>query len=177
MAKKKRNPDELLRDRALIAEMKFRGMKDEEIVEELQKITGTDVSRRQITYDVNKMRKEWQQSVQANFGAVMQREIERIDATESLIWQTMRDNAADGKTRHTIQKGERGEVEISTVEKAGVDPRFIAQILRCQEERRKLLGLYSPQQVDIHHEVFVKGYVGVSPDDWPDVIEGTVIRG
>ena len=89
-----------------------------------------------------------------------------------MIWVEMRNSATEGKQRETIEEAERGTRTITSVEKAGIDPRFIAQILTCQSERRKLLGLYAPQMIGVRKEVIVKGYRQVSPDEWPDIIEG-----
>lgn len=180
MAAKKRQKDQILRDRARIAELKFQNYTDAEIRDIIAQETGTELSRRQITYDINKVREEWRETRLSHFNALIMEELHRLDSTERMIWQAMRDSAVTGKQKETIRRGEDGVVTIDAVEKSGIDPRFIAQILRVQEERRKLLGLYAPQQIGVHKEVTVKGYVNVSPDEWPDndedIIEGEIIR-
>lgn len=174
MAAPKRSKDQILADRARIAELKFQHYTDREIRDILAQETGIQLSERQINYDMNRIRDSWLEKRLESYGALVARELDRLDATEAVIWRAMKENAETGKQRHVIEEAERGTRTVETIEKAGVDPRFISQILDCQKERRKLLGLYAPQLIGIRKEVVKKAYVTVSPDDWPDadVIDG-----
>ena len=180
MAAKKRHADQVKRDRARIAELKFQGQTDGEIALMLADKTGISLSRRQICYDMKRVRQDWMDSQMASYDALIAEELHRLDVTETSIWRAMRDNADVGRRIKRVEKGGRGGTrEISSEELAGLHPAYFGHILRIQEERRKLLGLYAPQMIGVKKEVVVKGYVQVSPDEWPtaDIIEGEFAQG
>jgi len=189
MAEKKRTPDQILRDRQRIAELKMQSYTDTEIAEVITEETGTSLSRRQITYDVMKIREAWLTAQRDSYNAYITMELARINALENSIWQAMRESST-GRIKTVIERvmgelsddvsAEDREMIISRVietkESVAINPAYFTQIADAQKERRKLLGLYAPQELHINKIITTKGYIGVSPNDWPDaIIEGEIV--
>jgi hypothetical protein len=124
----------------------------------------------------------------------MNQEFDRIDSTEKEAWRAWRASCGDNE-REIVEQIQReiedsggSELVVSKVtniidKSKGVgDPRFFDKVIALQKERRKLLGLYAPTKlgIDINKksELIIKGYAikEVSPDAWPDVVEGEVIE-
>lgn len=187
MAGKKRSKEQLLHDRARIAELKLQQYTDAEIRDIIIAEGGVPVSRRQITYDMSRIRHAWLERQHESYHLLVFQELARIDALEREIWQEMR-NSARGKEKEVVEKVARKiqdsdeddyEMVVSkvtqTLEETSISPSYFAQIQECQKERRRLLGLYAPQQIGVQKTVVVKGYKDISPDDW-DVVEGEVLN-
>ena len=73
MAAPKRQKDQILRDRARIAELKFQHYTDQQIADILadENQNGIVLSRRQINYDLGRIRKSWMQSRLESYGALV----------------------------------------------------------------------------------------------------------
>jgi hypothetical protein len=159
---------------------------------------GHDLSISTIRNDIEFVKNDWRNKTLANYDELMNRELSRIDSTERAAWGAWRASCNDSEKEvvERIAKEIEGEVEgdvdiemvvdkiITTTSKSnGVgDPRLFDKIITLQKERRKLLGLYAPTKlgIDINKksELVVKGYAvkDVSPDVWPDIVEGEVIE-
>lgn len=175
-----------MRDRAIVAELALKQYDDEEIRLELAKRTGLMLSRQQINYDRQKVRKAWQQRQLDAYDELMNIELARIDVLERTIWKAL-EQQMEPKTRTEVEKALRDaktdeELELvvtktrTIVEESAANASYFSQIADCQKERRKLLGMYAPQQLDIHKAIVVKGYAEVSPNDWPSVLEGEIVK-
>lgn len=184
MARKKRSKDQVRADRARVAELKLQHHSDSEIAEILAKETGIELSRRQITYDMGKVRTTWLKRQNESYEMHVAIELARIDALEKEIWGALR-ASLEPKTKKVVDKilldsGMSDELTVAkvqdTIETSSASPAFFAQILACQQERRKLLGLYAPQH-SIVEKISIKGYASVSPSDWPgETIEGELVE-
>lgn len=191
----KRSKSEILRDRERITEMLLMGYTQKEIQKDINDTGGHNLSIQTISNDVKAIRTSWQKRALENYEELMNQEIDRINAMEKEVWRAWRASCRDSE-RETVEKiareiddtdGEEFELVVkkvtTMVDKSGGvgDPRFLDKIITLQEERRKLLGLYAPTRlgIDINKksEIVVKGYAvkDVSPDVWPDVIDGEVI--
>lgn len=192
MAGKKRTKAQIEHGKALITELTLKQYTQSEIIDILEQETGIRLSQQQVSYDLQKVKKEWLKSTHENYNYLMQRELARVDALEAEIWHAMRDSVK-GKAKSVIEQARRKVSEASDeqdeaeyemvivktqeiLEENSVNPSYFAQIQACQQERRKLLGLYAPQQIGVQKTIVVKGYKKVSPDDWPDVIEGEIVK-
>jgi hypothetical protein len=153
----------------------------------LHQETGISLSKSQISKDLAHVKKAWRAEQFKNYDELMNIELSRIDALERSIWIALR-NQAQPKHRKEIDRARRkvadGDEEAykmvitktkKVVEDTAVNASYFAQIADCQKERRKLYGLYAPQE-SVKKVTIVKGYADVSPEDWPSVIEGEVIK-
>ena len=189
MAAPKRSPDQIKSDRTRVSELLLVGYTHEEIAEILASETGIELSRRQITYDVNKVREDWLTRRVDNYDAIVNEELARVDAYERIVWNELRESKSD-KVRKVVEQLRRKSKKdddpadeemfvariTETIEKTNTaDVQLLRLILDCHQERRRIRGAYAPvrSDVDIHKTtVVVKGYATVSPDDWDDPIEG-----
>lgn len=184
----KRDNDQRERDRARVAELMMQGYNHDDITRILFEETGLQLSRRQITYDVGIIRKRWQDSQVASYNEVVHEELARVDSLEKEIWKALRSGMSDTKARNLsiirqiIEEVVESEEDVDAamsrirpfIELQGINPAFFSQILGVQQERRRILGIYAPTKVsgELAHHVTIKGYQNISPDDWPDVVEG-----
>lgn len=186
----KRTPEQINRDRKRVAELVLQNYTQREIIDLLEEETGLRLSQQQISYDMKKVRDDWLSTQRGSYDALVNRELARIDALESYLWQTLRDTSGP-RTRAVIEKAfreakenpEEYEVIIKKLteyeEFHKPDPKYLDEIMECQKERRRLLGLYAPKIKKEERTLTVKAYAVVSPGDWPgdegDVIEGEAI--
>jgi len=148
-----------------------------------------------IRNDIEAIKNDWRSKTIDNYDELMNRELDRIDSTEREVWRAWRKSCGDNEREIVEQVAKEiedagGDTELvvakitSIVDKSkGVgDPRFIDKIISLQQERRKLVGLYAPTKlgIDINKksELIIKGYAikEVSPDVWPEIIDGEVIE-
>jgi hypothetical protein len=154
----------------------------QEIVDMLHEETGVQLSRSQIRYDMRLIRKRWMREQDRNYGAMLNEELARLDSMEYELWRSWR--ASRGEVQKTrvekIMSETGGDVDpdlivakiIEETKEVRGDPSILKLIIQNQQERRKLLGLYAPSKIglDIRKEerkIAVKGYIGLSPSDWP----------
>jgi len=98
-----------------------------------------------------------------------------VEVLEAIVRDALRESLDSGEDSETFVH----KITTTTEGKVG-DPRFLSQIHEIQKERRKVLGVYSPElhAVQIHKKIEVKGYRGGwSPDDWREdsVVDGEVV--
>jgi len=142
--RKGRSPDQIRKDRAEIAGLYLQGWTQAEIGARL------GLSRQQIGYDLEAVRREWLQSTLMDFHAKKAEELARIDRLEREYWAAWEASRKERQTTTTEQttdaEGERLKAGIRKVEQTG-DPRYLAGVQWCIEQRCKALGLNAPQKV------------------------------
>lgn len=144
--------------------------------DEIFRRTGRDLTRQQISYDIDVLLEDIRERTMENMEKIVEREAARLDALEEKLWQAW-EASSDPIKREIIDEiikevdGELSRVitNIRTIKEYNPgDLRIIENIIRVQRERRQLLGAYQAQRVEIggQLEIEVKGYANVSPDDW-----------
>lgn len=122
--------------------------------------------------DIDSLLEEWRSTRIEDLDLALQLELERIDTLIKEAWEAWERSKESYKKVKNSQKGipgtptedENGELkpsEIVTVEMrqnseevVGYgDPRYLEVINRLLIERRKLLGLYSPEKMDVSGEM------------------------
>ncbi len=146
--RKGRRPDQIRRDRAETARLYLQGWTQAEIAVKL------GLSRPQISYDMEAVRREWVQSAVMDFNAKKAEELAKIDRLEREYWDAWQASLKTLETTTTEQTtdgaGESGRVKaaLRKAEQTG-DPRYLAGVERCIEARCKLLGLNAPQKTQL----------------------------
>lgn len=100
----------------------------------------------QISYDLKVIQKRWQQSQLTNYETRRARELARINTIEREAWEGWRRSQQGRETSITEQLDMGDQTCFKTqLKKEGQvgDPRFLATVLRCVEERCKIFGLYA----------------------------------
>ena len=152
----------------IIAQLYKRGYSYPEIKEEV--MTRLDLktySLRTVHKDVNRLLEEWRSTRIENFDHSVQLELARIDELIKEAWQAWDKSKEDYVQKSSKQKGlpnVKGEddednkppevLTISMEQSAREinqtgDPRYLDLIHKLLIERRKLLGLYSPEKREI----------------------------
>ena len=116
--------------------------------------------------DIDSLLEEWRATRIEDLDLALQLELERIDTLVKEAWAAWEKSKEDYKRKKMKQQGVPGqpegegggnEGEIVTVKMEQAqeeiimygDPRYLDVINRLLMERRKLLGLYSPEKMDL----------------------------
>jgi len=185
MTRWQRDPDQIQRDRSLIATWTAQHYKSEEIVVLLESETGYKLSPRTIRKDQMEIRAAWRETQRDQYQALVNQELVRLDALEQEAWEAWRGSKTGSRETKVVEemarammesvvKDESTEMFISKIRNTtqNKEPKvqFLTAIHEIQKERRKLLGLYAPAEVGINvnkrSELLIKAYRTVSPDDW-----------
>ena len=141
--RKGRSPDQIRKDRAEVARLYLEGWTQADIGAQ------RGLSRQQIGYDLEAVRQEWLQSSLVDFNAKKAEELARIDKLEREYWSAWEASKQERQTSTTEQttgaEGERLKAAIRKTDQTG-DPRYLAGVERCIEQRCKLLGLNAPTE-------------------------------
>ena len=150
--RKGRTEDEILRDRARIADLYLRGRKQWEIGQEL------GLSQQMVSYELGIIRKQWIESAVRDFDEAKGRELDRIDHLEREAWdgwerskrhrlvsvsgieEKSTGSAADDRPAAPTETRTREETR--KTDQVG-DPRFLEKVAWCIDQRCKILGLHA----------------------------------
>lgn len=150
--------------------------------DEIHRRTGRDLTRQQISYDIDVLLKDIRERTMENMDKVVEHEAARLDHFEEKLWKAW-EASSDPIKREIIDEiirevdGEASRVitNIRTIKEYNPgDLRIIENIIKIQQERRRLLGVYQAQRIELggQLEIEVKGYANVSPDDWDNDNDG-----
>lgn len=191
----KRSKIQIVSDRMRISDLLMMGHTQREIRTTINDEGGLDLSLTTIRNDIESIKNDWRSKTVDNYDELMNRELDRIDSTEREVWRAWRKSCGDDEreiveqvAKEIEEAGGDTELVVAKITKIvdknkGVgDPRFFDKIISLQQERRKLIGLYAPTKlgIDINKksELIIKGYAikEVSPDAWPEIVEGEVVE-
>jgi len=109
------------------------------------------LSQAQISRDLATIQRRWRESALVDINEAKQRELERIDVLEREYWQAW-ENSKGEQSRSTASKaGDVARAQVVKYESAG-DPRFLAGVQWCVEQRCKILGLLAPAKNEVTGE-------------------------
>lgn len=117
-----------------VAQMYLSGKYQSEIAEYF------GVTQRTISNDLKASRKEWIKNAALSIEEVVSRELTRIDALE-LKYQTAFDRSCILNSKEVDEEG--------NITKSPGDPRFLAGLQWCVEQRLKIYGGYAPQKAEV----------------------------
>lgn len=148
MASVKRTSTEREADLVLIERWYLRDqLTQTEIAERLSNDRHYTVTQQLVSYDLKELQKRWKLSTTLDMDELKGRELRRIDELELTYWQAWERSQSDAET--AVQKQTPRGREASVTKKGQVgDPRFLAGVQWCIEQRCKILGLLSPQVVE-----------------------------
>ena len=145
MATPKRTKFQREADLQKIAGLYLTGKTQDAIAQEL------GVTQQQISYDLKTIQERWRKSALVDLNEAKQRELERIDVLEREYWQAW-ENSKGEQSRSTASKaGEATRAQVVKFESAG-DPRFLAGVQWCVEQRCKILGLHAAVKSELTGE-------------------------
>lgn len=147
----------------IVAELYKRGKSYRQIrTEVMNRLALGTYSLGTVKHDVEFLLAEWREARLTNMDDLVQLELERIDDAVSECWTqwelskegyeqqvTTKKATKDG----SIKGDKRSQIETRTADVRGLgNPAYIAEIRAQLVERRKLLGLYSPERAVIKTE-------------------------
>ncbi len=98
------------------------------------------LSQSQISRDLSKIQRRWRESSLVDINEAKQRELERIDVLEREYWQAWEASRGEQQRSTAGKMGDVSRAQIVKFESAG-DPRFLAGVQWCIEQRCKIIGL------------------------------------
>lgn len=152
----------------IIAQLYKRGYSYREIREEvMSRLNLQAYSLQTVHKDVNRLLTEWRSTRIENLDHAVQLELERIDEVIKEAWAAWDKSKTDYERKKAKQQGvpggdgEGGDGGVVTVkmeqQKEEVicygDPRYLEVVHKNLVERRKLLGLYSPEKHEMSGEL------------------------
>ena len=107
------------------------------------------LSQSQISRDISTIQRRWRESSLVDINEARQRELERIDALEREYWVAWEASKGEQQRSTASKMGDTSRAQITKYESAG-DPRFLAGVQWCVEQRCKILGLLAAVKQDIN---------------------------
>ena len=98
------------------------------------------LSQCQISRDLATIQRRWRESSIVDLNEAKRRELERIDVLEREYWQAWEASKGEQQRSTASKTGDVARAQVVKYESAG-DPRFLAGVQWCVEQRCKILGL------------------------------------
>lgn len=152
----------------IIAQLYKRGYSYRQMQEEVKaRLDLSGYSLRTVYKDVQALLAEWRETRIENLDQALQLELERINDIIREAWEAWEKSKQDGDKTRTKQTGvvpqggngtgdeQSGEIQTVKVERTSEeqtncgDPRYLEIVHKNLMERRKLLGLYSPEKKEV----------------------------
>ena len=131
---------EIVQRRQKVAELYLQGWQQDAIAKEL------GLRQPMISEDLARIRQAWRESAIRDFDAARDLELERLNRIEREAWAGWQRSQLPNQSA-TVD-GEAGSQKAKrTVRHQYGDPRFLDIVLRCNEARRKLLGIDAPTKI------------------------------
>lgn len=144
----------------IVASLYKRGHSYRDIRSEVMKRLNLETySTKTVHSDVHTLLNEWRENRLDNVDFALQLELERIDETVKELWEQWEKSKSDYTKTSSKRKGAPADSSgaLRTVQKEETetevirlgDTSFITEIRQQLMERRKLLGLYAPEQKEL----------------------------
>lgn len=172
MAAKKRTRGEREHDLVLVSRLYLQGHSHQAIAEMLNIKRPYELSRSQISRDIDTIHKRWQQAYLLDFNEAQVRELARLDHLEAEYWRAYERSQEDAVTVQEVDindemsgnKSYKRKKRITKAEKQTGRESYLQGVQWCIEQRCKILGLHAPKkyQVDWREEARLQG---IDPDE------------
>lgn len=181
---RKRTDAEVIRDRAVVMDLHFKGFSDNDIAGQLNDRADIQysLSRNQIAYDRKAIQREWQDEGVENVAAHIATKLRELASVKKSAWDAWLKSLDDSVSTKTMAQTRVGEMndaplqeQIDKVEEFRIsqtgNPAYLNIILKCIQDENRLLGAYKFKiQIDTTHTHYIKTYKGWSPKAWDDPV-------
>lgn len=165
----KRSKDQRERDLQDVARLYLEGRTQFDIALRLSADSSRryTVTQQTVSNDLREIRRRWQESTLRDFDMAKALQLAKIDRMETEAWDAW--HRSIGKRRVTSAGrdssagGGREHAQVRTEDQFG-DPRYLATIQRCIDQRCKLLGLDAPMKVAPTNPAGTEPYKGDTSD-------------
>lgn len=160
-----RNRDQLLADRARVAELLCQGWETADVVRDiLSRRTDMALARTSIYHDIREVRKDWLLAKDANYDDHVSQKLAELRMLKRTYWDEWFASKAPRET--TVQAQTTGEATTATTNGHGPhtsslrraevrreqrtgNPAYLDGVYKCIAEECKLLGLHAPERVEL----------------------------
>lgn len=159
------------------ATMYVKGWRQDQIAKYISEHRPYSLTSAQIGYDIRTIHERWVHAQLINMDEAKARELSKIDKTESAAWEAwekslqdeniiestrIEDNAAAVRNPKATTYT-RGKVNKRSKPGLG-NPKYLEIVLRCIDQRCRVLGVYAPEKLDISWREEAKK-AGLDPDE------------
>lgn len=106
------------------------------------------LSQSQISRDLSTIQRRWRESSIVDINEAKQRELERIDVLEREYWQAWEASRGEHQRSTATKTADTARAQITKFDSPG-DPRFLAGVQWCIDQRCKILGVFAPLKQEI----------------------------
>jgi len=129
-----RTPEQMLEHRARITQLHKEGWSNKDIAEEL------GIADYTVCRDIARVRTVLFEQAVENLDEARKQELAKINLIEAEAWEAW-ERSKQPRTTKSVTKGDTVNKQSAKEEERGGDPRYMEIILKCSEQRAKLLGL------------------------------------
>lgn len=157
MAKNKRSPDQVKKDRVEIADRYLKGETQESIAKAL------GLTQQQVSYDLQVIRRIWVENQLSSFNDRVSLQLAKIDKAEAEYWRAWEATKGEEEIQtHESGITPKGEIDKTIIRRRKIHgtSAYLDGVLKCIDQRSKLL------QVDTHAAIATVirlGYEVVNP--------------
>ncbi|NIN36653.1 MAG: hypothetical protein GTO60_16780 [Gammaproteobacteria bacterium] len=144
MAAPKRTKLQKEADLPIIAKLYLAGNLQSEIAAHISAIRDYTLTQQQISKDIAFIRRQWVKETTMALDEAKALELIKIDKAEREYWEAWE---ASKKPRKRTSKRGSDDVTMALEERTG-DPRYLAGVMSCIQQRCKLLGIEAPQRTE-----------------------------
>lgn len=125
---------------------------------------------KQVRRLIKEARERWMRRKQFDLPNIIAEEVAKIDLVEQKAWIEFEKSQLDAKEKSVTKKGEGTEKKLTTRQKVG-DAKFLDVIMRCSEQRCKLLGVFTPPEERAEITVWGVTVVVDTPEQASQILE------
>lgn len=129
-----------------VSKMLARGMNYSDIAEK------TELTYAVVSTDARKIIEYWYEEIRENASHYVAYEMQVLSRVQTEAWDAW-EKSKDDITTQEVSSGERGKTQKVQKKSSSGDARFLQIVMKCSEDRRKLLGLDQPERIRMLHEV------------------------
>lgn len=151
MAAPKRSVFQREADLSEITSLYLQGKSQQEISETLAGMRNYSLSQQVISRDIQSVIKRWQKNEEDDLRVAKLKELAKIDLLEATYWKAWEKSLAPIEKQATEKKDGRYASMSAKLTKEDTcgDPRYLAGVQWCVEQRIKIFGLFAPAKLPV----------------------------
>lgn len=183
----KRTSDELLADRARVAELLCQGWEPADVVREMVRFRASvNLSRTTVYNDIDSVRRAWLEHKEIHYDAHVAQKVAEVRQLKRTYWDEWFASKAPKET--TVQAQHTSEATTPTTNGHGPNtrslrraevrkeqrtgnPAYLAGVQWCIEEECRLLGLHAPERIELMFRQEVEDVARETGMDVDEVLE------
>lgn len=169
---RKRSKQQIIDDRAKIADMFLKSYSHRQITEQLNAQNPYSLSAQQILRDIHVIISDWKTSTSALIDERMEQDLMKLEKIENEAWEAW-DRSRGKKITKTATESDGVKTKQIKEEQLIGEPKFLDLIRQVLQDRANLLGYMAPKKVDTSVSISVTNKIA---EMGPDAIQKEIKR-